>query len=343
MRLSLFVITFLFFDFANAQTLGGKAAYTFLNLPASPLLSASGGINTSYSGSDVGLALNNPALLMPALHSDVGLVFNNYFAGIKAYNLSAAYHQIDMNTTFGGNIFFIDYGNIAQTDASGNVSGNFHPVDYVVQLSASKTYLEKWRYGASLKFISSDYGQYSSNALAMDVGIFYSDTSNNFSASVLVKNMGTQLKNYTNEKEDLPFDLQLGISKKLKKAPFGFSVTAHHLHQFRISYSDTTFNTENNLANNNTTLKNIFSHFVIATHIYAGKSLEATIGYNILRRQELNIGSSGNGLNGFSAGLQAKFKKLKIQYARSYFQRNIAYNQFGITISLKQLFGLESL
>jgi hypothetical protein len=53
--------------------------------------------------------------------------------------------------------------------------------------------------------------------------------------------MGFQLKTYAGEQEDLPFDLQIGITKKLANAPLGFSITAQHLHQFNTLYSDEDF------------------------------------------------------------------------------------------------------
>ena len=83
------------------------------------------------------------------------------------------------------------------------------------------------------------------------------------------------------------------------------------------------------------------NHFVLATHIYIGNNLDATIGYNHLRRSELNIASAANGLNGFSMGLRIKFSKLQVMYARSNYQRNIAFNQFGLTVALNQVFGKE--
>src|SRR5204862_4952843 len=107
------------------------------------------------------------------------------------------------------------------------------PNDWVMQVSASRSYLQKWSYGASFKFISSNYGIYSSNGIAMDVGLLYTDTSNLIFASIVAKNMGYQLKKYAGtEAEELPFDLQVGITKKLKNEPLTFSFTDHHLHQF---------------------------------------------------------------------------------------------------------------
>lgn len=337
----LFTIIFCFaFFVSTAQTLGGNAVYNFLKLPSSPLLTAVGGVNTSYKTNEAGLSANNPSLLNADLHSQLNLSFNNFLGGIKAYSLTGAYHHNKLNTSFGGHIYFVDYGSLTQTDAPGNVNGNFRPVDMVVQVSAARQYLEKWNYGGALKFISSNYGLYRSNAIAIDVGVHYSDTVNGISASMLAKNMGVQLKTYAGEREDLPFDLQIGISKKLSKAPLGFSLTAQRLNQFNISYNDTVFNNENDLPSNNNFFNKLLNHFVAASHIYLGNNLEATVGYNHLRRSELNTGSSGNGLNGFSMGLRIKFNKLQVLYARTNYQRNISYNQLGLTLHMNQLFGL---
>jgi hypothetical protein len=323
----------------GAQTLGGSATYNFLKLPPSPLLSAVGGVNASYALDDVGLASNNPAFLHQGLHSQAGLSFNSYFAGVKAYNLAGAYHHDRLNTTLGGSVFFIDYGNIPQTDAAGNREGVFQPKDYVMQISAGREYGEKWQYGMTGKFIRSDYGQYRSSGLAFDVGVLYADSARQLLFGLLAKNMGVQLSTYSGQREDLPFDVQVGVTKKLSKAPLGFSVTAHQIHQFDLVYEDTLFNSENNFSSNRSGFNKLFNHFVFATHIYLGNHLQLAIGYNRLRREELNLGGAGNGLNGFSGGINARFRKMHIQYARSYFQRSYAYNQFGLNLMLNQLVG----
>jgi hypothetical protein len=213
-----------------------------------------------------------------------------------------------------------------------------------MQVSASRKYLEKWDYGLTLKYISSDYGQYSSNAVAVDMGVLFNDTLNGFSASLLAKNMGFQLKKYDGtEPGDLPFDLQVGISKRLAKAPFGFSLTGQRLHRFNIRYDDTTFNNMNGFPNSpgkKFSVGKVLDHLVLAAGIYIGDRVEIYTGYNFLRRRELSIGNSLNGLNGFSVGAGARLGKLQVKYARSYYQSNTAYNQFGLNIKLNEYFGL---
>lgn len=339
------VILFFLVSFdISAQTLGGRTVFNFLRLPNTPQLSALGGVNTSHISNDVGLAFNNPALLTREMHSQMNAVFNGFYNGITAYHLSLGYYHPDSDTRFLWGLNYLNYGNTTETDASGNILGQFRATDWVMHISAARTYLEKWNYGATLKFIYSDYGRYNSNGIAVDASLLYRDTAKSFSASLLIKNMGMQLKAYDGtDPDDLPFDLQLGISKRLENSPFGFSLTAHHLHQFDIRYTDAEFNEVNGLEDETGrkfTFDKVFRHIVVGANIYLGDKVEVTAGYNYLKRKELNIGAAGNGLNGFSMGVSLVLDKLQVRYARSHYQSNIAYNQLGLNMTLNKYFGL---
>jgi len=304
-----------------------------------PQLTGLGGINISNQTDDIGMAFHQPSLLRPSQHSQINLVFNSYFAGVKNFHLMSGYHYDKWKTTFGLGVNYINYGTITQTDPGGNILGELKPTDYVVQLSASRAYESNWYYGASLKFISSNYGIYRSNGIAMDIGISYYDTVHLIQASFAAKNMGSQIKAYENTaKDDLPFDLELGISKKLLKAPLQFSITAHHLQKFDIRYDDTAFNEVPGQDTKSYTFDKLFRHFIFATQLTIEHRVELTLGYNYLRRKELNIGNAGNGLNGFSYSVGILIKKLQIRYGSAYFQNNRPYHQFGLNLKFDDYF-----
>ncbi|MGB3155275.1 MAG: type IX secretion system protein PorQ [Chitinophagaceae bacterium] len=335
------------FHFSSAQTLGGSSVFNFLRLSNTPQLTALGGVNVSQNSNDIGLAFNNPAQLMPSMHAQMNAVFNNFYGGISVYHLSVGYHHLKLNTNFSWGLNYFNYGSTPETDASGNILGKFRPVDWVMQVSASRSYLEKWNYGATLKFINSQYGQYRSNGLAMDVGVLFRDSSKLFSASAVVKNLGFQLKKYSGtESDELPFDLQIGLTKRLEHAPLSFSLTAQRIHRFDINYNDQTFNNENGFTNGNTrkfSFDKLLNHFVLATVVYVGERVELMAGYNFLRRKELSIGNAGNGLSGFSLGAGVLFGKLQVRYARAYYQNGMANNQLGLNMKLNEYFGLGKL
>jgi len=328
----------------EAQTLGGRSVFNFLKLPNTPQLTALGGVNVSQISNDAGLAFNNPALLKPSMHTQMNAVFNDFFGGIRVYHLSLGYHHEKLNTDFLWGLNYFGYGNISQTDASGNVLGKFRPVDWVMQVSASRSYKEKWNYGATLKFINSGYGPWRSCGVAADMGVLYHDTAKLFSASILAKNVGFQLRKYRGTgADDLPFDLEIGLTKRLENAPFSFSLTAQRVHRFDTRYQDTTFNTENGFENGSAkkvSFDKLLNHFILASTIYLGDRVEAIVGYNFLRRNDLSMGNSGNGLTGFSLGAGVKLGKLQIRYARAYYQNSGANNQLGLNIKLNEYFGL---
>ncbi|MBC7850915.1 MAG: type IX secretion system protein PorQ [Chitinophagaceae bacterium] len=338
MRKILLTITscILFFS-VHAQTLGGNAVFNFLKVSNSPQLTALGGINVSQITNDISMSYHNPALLRASMHGHVAANFNSIPGAINNFQLQTGYHLQKAATSLALGINYFDYGSIPQTDVSGNQLGEFRPRDYAIQVSASRSYGNSLVYGVTLKFINSNYGIYRSSGIALDVALTYSDSALLLQAGLVIKNMGVQLKSYTgSEKSDLPFDFQVGISKKLEKAPIQFSLTLHHLHRFNIRYDDSTFDSDMGVGEdrgNSYLFDKLFRHVVFATQLFIADKIEISAGYNYLRRKELRIGNAGNGLNGFSIGVGAILKKLQIRYGRTYFQNNRANNQIGLGFS----------
>jgi hypothetical protein len=326
-----------------AQTLGGNAVFNFLRLPATPTVAGMGGINLTESRREAGRIFDNPALLSKDMSGQLAMGFNTGFADIKAYTVAAAWDAKKWNTRLAWGLHYLNYGTVAETDASGNLQGNLRPRDWAMQVSAARSYGNRWQYGASLKFIQSSLGTYRANAVAMDVGVQYIDTTHGFSTAITARNMGSVLKSYEGSgPDDLPFDLQIGMSKKLNKAPLAFSLTVHHLHRFLLGYDDIAFDDNGQPATRPSkgfSFENLLRHTVWATHIYLGKYLTADLGFNYLRRRELTIGRSGNGLTGFSLGLTLKARVFQLQYAHSGYQRAAGTHQFGLTLEMDRLTG----
>lgn len=109
------------------------------------------------------------------------------------------------------------------------------------------------------------------------------------------------------------------------------------MHQFEIRYNDTAFNNENGFVQqkeNGITFDQLLRHIVLATQIYVGDKVEISVEYIHLRRKEGNIGNQNNGLNGFSLGVGVLLKRIQLGYARSYYQRQTAWNQFGLNLRM---------
>jgi hypothetical protein len=323
-----------------AQVQGGKSVFSFLDLPVAPQLAALGNMNVSQQNNDIALSALNPALLRETMHQHLAMNYTNYFADVQYAHCLFGYHAANLKTTFAGSVQYIDYGSITQTDAGGNILGSFKPRDLSVQVTMSRQYLERWHYGVTLQYIRSGYQQYKSAGLGVNIGLTYQDTARQWQAGFVAKNMGVQLTTYTSgNKEPLPFDLQVGISKKIEHIQL--SATLHHIYQFDVRYADPKFEEGNIITNGDTTsagnktADKIFRHFVLAAQWEIGRYVELTVGYNHLRRQEL-AAPQQKGLSGFSGGLGIITRKLQLRYTRSWYQRSAALNQLGINVPLKE-------
>lgn len=325
----------LFTTFAQAQTLGGSAVYNFLKLPMGGQLAALGGKHVSNFSADLSLVAENPALLNQQHHAFISASFNNVASTVTALQGIGAFHHKKSKTDFALGLVHLLYGQELQTDASGNVLGSFRAYDQMISASFSRKYGNRWRYGASLKLVNSNYGWYRSWGLAADVGLTYYHEERKFQMGFVAKNMGSQLKTYGGNAEDLPFDLTLGFTKQLEKAPLRFSVTAQRLHQFDLLYNDTLYNNENyGRSNQDGFFKKAVSHLVVGSELLLGDRLVVLAGYNVLRRNELAIKNLASGLTGFSYGLQLNLNRIKCYYSRSHYQSSLAQNHLTIAVQL---------
>ncbi|MBC6492234.1 type IX secretion system protein PorQ [Flavihumibacter stibioxidans] len=324
MKCRLIILLLCSFLWSRGQNAGGNAVYNFLRLPAGSLHTALGGENISVISRDITMVYQNPGLLRQEMHGQLGLVFSPLPAGVKQIHLSGGLHSRQINTSFAASVQYLDYGNISRTDNSGNAAGHFKPRDYITQLMAARRYGNRWFYGAAIKFIRSEYDIYRSSAIAMDIGVNYYDSSRNLQFGLVMKNMGMQLSAYTGEGNDnLPFDLQLGFTKRLEKAPLQFSVTARELHRLVLYKADSSGGFDH-----------IMQHFVFAAQLFIADKIELSAGYNHLRRKELLIPNTANGLTGFSMGLGIILPRLQLRYARGFYSNSKGANQLGLNIDL---------
>lgn len=340
MRKIYFLFLLLYMHPSAAQVLGGKSVFSFLDLPVAPQLAALGNMNVSQQNNDIALSALNPALLRESMHQHLAMNYTNYFADVQYAHCLFGYHSSRLQTTFAGSIQYVNYGTVTQTDAGGTIQGTFKPKDISVQVTMSKQYLERWHYGVTLQYIQSGYQQYKSTGLGLNIGLTYQDTAHKWQAGFVAKNMGVQLTTYTaGNKEPLPFDLQVGISRKLEHIQL--SATLHHIYQFDVRYADPAFEEGTVITDGDTTTAGnktadkIFRHFVLAAQWEIGRYVEITAGYNHLRRQELSAPQQ-KGLSGFSGGLGIITRKLQLRYTRSWYQRSAALNQLGINVPLKE-------
>lgn len=331
---------------AQAQVLGGKRAFEFLNLSNSAHMTALGGLAPAQPTQDVSLAWQNPSLYRPGLHNQLAFNYNFYYSDIQVANVQYAYHSQKLNTTFGGGIQNVNYGKFQAYDDQEMYLGEVHANDMVVNLSASRAYKERWRYGATLKYANSILADRSAGALLTDVGVTYVDTANKLTIGIVARNIGFMTKRYNplNTAEPLPFDLNIGITKELENLPLKVFVVGHHLYQWDIRYNNPA-DKKTNIFTNDTTVAKEKSHFVdklfrhlnFGAELTLGKRVSLTLAYNHLRRSELATFET-KGMAGFSFGAGLYLNKMQVHFGRSVNATAGAYNEVGFNLFLDKFF-----
>lgn len=338
-KLFLIVFIVVFSRQLNAQ-IGGTHTYDFLNLINSARVASLGGDVIAINDNDFNLTYHNPALLNFEMNHDLVLNYVNYFTDIN-YGYAAYATNIKDYGIFSGGIEYINYGKFIAADEKGIVTGEFKAAEYAINLIYSRAIDSSFRIGVNVKPIISTLEKYTSLGLAADFGVVYNKPQSLFTAALVVKNLGAQLKGYTDERESLPFNIQLGISQKLKHAPLLFSVTYDHLEQWDLTYTNT--EEESSLdplsgqeASESTIDKiadQFMRHIILGVEFNPLNNFYVRAGYNYRRRQEMLIESKTSTI-GFSWGFGIKISKFYLSYGRATYHLAGASDHFSISTNL---------
>lgn len=334
-----------FVNIAFAQ-LGGQQTFAFLNLSPSARVSGLAGNLITVIDDDVNLAYANPALLNPLMHQQISFQHNFHLGSIQ--NGYAAYGQYfdKLKMTFHGGVQYVDYGEFKLTNEVGDVEGTFKAAEYAVAVGAARPIDERLTVGANLKFITSQLESYNSIGFTTDLAAVYYDTASRFTATIVFRNVGSQVSSYRPDNfEPLPFDIQVGVSKRLKYLPFRFSIIYHHLQEWNIRYSDPNredeplFFGEENTSESKTSIffDNLLRHFVFNGELLIGKkeNFRLRFGYNHFLRKELSVTNLGSGA-GFSFGAGIKINRFRLDYGRTIYHIAGGLNHIGIATNFRE-------
>jgi len=344
--LPLLFILFFVLEKTDAQV-GGDHIYEFLNLSNSARVTGLAGNLITVKDDDVALAYSNPSLLNSKMHQALSFNYNFHLSDISNGYFGYAHHLKKQDVTLHGGLQYISYGKFDLTDNLGNINGQFKASEYALTMGAGKQLYENLSVGANLKLISSQFESYNSFGVSTDVAAYYSDSTGRFGATLLFKNMGFQLSAYEGKnREALPFDIQIGISQRLKHLPFRFSFIGHNLHRWNITYDDpntveSVFLIGDGTQNSETPFKdfadNFFRHIIFNGEFLFGKGeiMRLRFGYNHMVRRELSV-TNFRSKSGFSFGIGMKIKRFRIDYGRGIYHFAGGLNHLSISTNLKE-------
>lgn len=304
---------------------GGSYGFQSLNLVNNARTAALGGHNVSLSG-DLALFGQNPALLDSTQSGDAVAMYSPFFADINAVTFQYA---TDINgigpLAFG--ITYIDYGTFIQTDNTGAETGEFYARDYVLNIGKSHR-VGPFALGTNLKFIHTGIAGFSANAMAMDVGGLYSQPRSEFSAGMVIRNLGVILSDETGNNTEIPLTVSGGITFLPEGMPIRFTLTGHQLLDGSDQFYDT--DTNPNFADK------VFRRVSIGGELLLSKNFNFLIGYDHNRKRELRLIETSGGA-GISYGFMVKVKKYTFRFSRATYHAAGGTSYISLQSNLKDL------
>lgn len=300
------------------------AAFQFLLLPSSSHAAALGGDNTSIIEDDVTLAYHNPALLANVSGSTLSFNYMSYLQ--RTHVASAAYNMLVGDRSalaFGAH--YLNYGSMKNTDAEGNIIGNFSAKDMALMTTYSFDFSDRLSGGVTGKLIYSNYEQVYSLAVGVDLGLNYYNPETMLSVSVVARNLGGQVKTYDGTQEPLPFNLLVGFSKELTHAPIRLSLTLTDLNKWQ---AEDFYNT-----GDDSWKALLLKHFILGADLFPTPNTYVSLGYNLLLRSELKHHTKRS-LEGFSigGGIQTQRIKVGLSYGKYHIAASSLMMNFAIGI-----------
>lgn len=326
MRIKLY-ICLLSFVVLSATAQNGDEVFTFLRFPNSTRVNALGGHSVALIERDPSLIFQNPGLLGGELDGMINLSYMNYISDINVG--SALFTKAHKERgAWGIGATYINYGDFKEALPESSVIGTFSANDVSLQGFYAYDLSDRWRGGLSLKFLYSSFAEFTSMGLAVDAGASYYDPDKEFSFGIALKNIGAQLSAYHEERQPLPWDIQLGITKKMSHAPIRFSVTAMYLNRWKFDSIDTT-----DPDKEDSFFQTLAKHMVLGVDFLPSENFWVGVGFNPKKNMDMKL-QNGNTLGGFSAGAGISISRFDVGVSVAQYHPSAMSLMIGVSTTL---------
>lgn len=299
---SLFTLHFILFTLSCFLSTSLSAqeystGYEFLKVPVSAHSAALGGNAVSVIEDDATLMFVNPAAINYVSDKTFNFDYTSYISGTNKFGATFV-KQTGERGTIGFGAQLLDYGTMTETTSDMKILGDYSAND--IDLQGGYTYMldERWSGGVQGKVLLSKYGEFSSVALGIDLGLHYYDEGRGWMLGLVGQNLGGQVDPLYETSEALPFTLAFGVSKQLANAPLRLTFTLPDITHWQNSF---------------------FYNLSLGCDIFPSKQTWLAIGYNPLRSKEMETGtddkSHGAGLS-LGGGLSIKDFKIGIAWGK---------------------------
>ena len=188
----------------------GTSGFTFFKLDFSARANAMGGAYTALSN-DVNAVFFNPAGLSQISEKQITTTYNSYLVGLSSGALAFSMPYEDRTIAFFSQ-FLTDEEDEVSSD--GVITGTFDNSELLVGISASQQVHPVVFIGGSLKYLRENLAGNSASAIVFDIGVLHQTTNKMLKVGLTLKNIGTQLTYYTDDKnkETMPKEAVIGLN-----------------------------------------------------------------------------------------------------------------------------------
>lgn len=320
--------------------LGGSRVYSFLNMPTGARLASLGNYSNATADRSIDFALLNPALANESMLGVYSLQQGLLPSGINFGSFSTALPcKKGILVPY---IRYVSYGTFQGYDAIGNTTNTFGAFDFNAGTSYAYELNPLFTLGVNAGVVGSYLETYSSYGVLGSFSVQYRAKNELIHATLLAKNVGVQLKGYTQGEafNPLPLEIQAALSLKLKHAPFRFTFIAHHLNQWKIGYYDPSILPSVDALTGDTIqppsvgfFEQLGRHFALNAELLTKGAFQFRLGFDYHRRQELKL-DQRPGMAGLSFGLGLNFRKFHLDYGMMVYSRAGINNCLGISTKL---------
>ncbi len=290
------------------------SGFEFLRTDFNPRTAAMSNAFTTARG-DVGSIMINPA----------GMAFsesNHYVANFTKYLLDInggmlAYSQeVENIGILSGAIVYMDYGGIDETNEFGQKTGSsFTPSNLALVIGWADHFEKGVSYGVNFKYIFSQIQDYNASALAMDLGVIWDvPFEEDLFFGLSMQNIGSNIDQFIKTKEELPFNIRFGVSKKLAHLPLEITVSNAEVNQV-------------------STFSDFFEKLSIGGEFTISESVRLRLGYNNRLHTDLKTIEESD-FGGLSGGIGIYVSKYRFDYSYSNYNLLGNTHRFGFSGTL---------
>ena len=217
MKKKIAFILSLFFAISAYAYSPGTSGFQFLKMQVGARAAGMAGAFLAVPG-DVHSLFYNPAGIAPLQLKSASFSYHDDLLDINSGFLGYIHPKVGVGNV-GVSVLFRDYGAIARTDISGQEDGTFSSNYFSLAGSYAMQPMPNLYVGGSVKYVQGMIDNYSAGAVAADAGLMYLIPVHKLALAAGIFNLGTSVSAFVDQKDPLPMQMRIGLSKHLEHLP----------------------------------------------------------------------------------------------------------------------------